>query len=45
MRFPALILAFWIFEGLAATKLFRATLPFIENRLWLNFMSWNHGRY
>ncbi len=33
--FQALALAFWRFQGVTATELFRATLRAIEDRLWM----------
>lgn len=36
--FQGLVLAFWRFQGMAATELFRATLKSIEDRLWMNLM-------
>lgn len=43
--FQALALAFWRFQGVAATELFAATLRSIEDRLWMNLMARNPGRY
>lgn len=37
--FQALSLAFWRFQGVAATELFAATLKSIEDRLWMNLMA------
>ncbi len=41
----ALALAFWRFQGVAATELFRGTLKSIEDRLWMNLMARNPGKY
>jgi hypothetical protein len=43
--FQSLVLAFWRFQGLAATELFTATLRSIEERLWMDLMANNPGRY
>ena len=43
--FQALALAFWKFQGVAATELFGTTLKCIDERLWMNLMARNPGRY